>query len=264
MNDPMLEKLLHSKNYQCVCPDTVRRIYVECCQKYKKPKDAEKAAREQLHGLTGAFLTRAESAACMYDMHVWATSGHRDADLERALTRHASTRERLPLARMDGMYKRIFEVSGAPNLVLDLACGLNPLYLGARGIPCTGVDVSGEAVDDINACASNYGLPIRAVCADLLCENAVPKERYDLALLFKILPLLERQKSGTAMDVMRTVNAKYLAVSFPTRTLGGRNVGMEGNYSAWMENHLPENRRVAARFTEENELFYILEEMHNG
>ena len=264
MNDPMLEKLLHSKNYQCVCPDAVRRIYAECCQKYKKPRDAEKAAREQLHGLTGAFLTRAESAACMKDMHVWATDGRNDADLERALTRHASTRERLPLARMDGMYERIFEVSGAPASVLDLACGLNPLYLGARGISCTGVDVSGEAVDNINACAANYGLPVHAVCADLLCEGAVPVERYDLALLFKILPLLERQRNGAAMDVMHAVNAKYLIVSFPTRTLGGRNVGMEGNYSAWMEGHLPENRRIAARFTEENELFYILEEVHNG
>lgn len=264
MNDPMLEKLLHSKNYQCVCPDAVRRIYAECCQKYKKPRDAEKAAREQLHGLTGAFLTRDESAACMKDMQTWATSGRKDADLERALTRHASTRERLPLGRMDGMFEHIFEVTGRPASVLDLACGLNPLYLGARGIPTVGVDVSGEAVKDVNACASNYDLPIRAVCADLLCENAVPKERYDLALLFKILPLLERQKSGAAMDVMHAVNAKFLAVSFPTRTLGGRNVGMEGNYSAWMEGHLPENRRIAARFTEENELFYILEEMHNA
>ena len=264
MNDPMLEKLLHSKNYQCVCPDAVRRIYAECCQKYKKPRDAEKAAREQLHGLTGAFLTRAESAACMKDMRIWATDGRNDADLERALTRHASTRERLPLARMDGMYDRIIEVTGRPASVLDLACGMNPLYLGARGISCTGVDVSGEAVDNINACAANYGLPVHAVCADLLCENAVPVERFDLALLLKILPLLERQRSGAALDVMHAVNAKYLAVSFPTRTLGGRNVGMEGNYSAWMEGHLPENRRIAARFTEENELFYILEEVHNA
>ena len=264
MNDPMLEKLLHSKNYQCVCPDAVRRIYAECCQKYKKPRDAEKAAREQLHGLTGAFLTRDESAACMKDMQLWATSGRNDIDLERALTRHASTRERLPLSRTDGMYARIFEVTGTPSSVLDLACGLNPLYLGARGISTVGVDVSGEAVKDVNACASDYDLPVHAVCADLLCENAVPKERYDLALLFKILPLLERQKSGAAMDVMHAVNAKFLAVSFPTRTLGGRNVGMEGNYSSWMEGHLPENRRIAARFTEENELFYILEEMHNA
>lgn len=260
MNDPMLEKLLHSKNYQCVCPDTVRRIYDECRQKYKKPKDAERATREQLHGLTGAFLTRSESACCLRDMHVWATSGHSDQDLERALTRHASTRERLPLARMDSMYAHIFEVTGQPSSALDLACGINPLYLGARDIPCMGVDISGEAVENINACAANYGMPISANCADLLCPGAIPKQRFHLALLFKVLPLLERQRSGAAMDVMRAIDAKYLVISFPTRTLGGRNVGMEEHYSRWMEDHLPENRATAARFEAENELFYILEE----
>ena len=260
MNDPMLDKLLHSKNYQGICPDTVRRVYAECLQKYKKPKEAERAAREALHGLTGAFLTRSESAACLREMHLWATDGRRDPDLERALTRHASTRERLPLARMDGMYARIFDITGRPSSVLDLACGINPLYLGARGIPCAGVDISGEAVGTVNACAANYGLPVSAACADLLCAGAIPDGRFDLALLFKILPLLERQRRGAAVCAMRAVNTRWLAASFPTRTLGGRNVGMEENYAAWMESHLPENRRIAARFTEENELFYVLEE----
>ena len=85
-------------------------------------------------------------------------------------------------------------------------------------------------------------------------------ERFHIALLFKILPLLERQKSGSAMEIMNAVNAEYLVVSFPTRTLGGRNVGMEKNYSDWMEAHMPENRTVAARFTTDNELYYVLKE----
>ena len=259
-NDAMLEKLLHSRKYQSVCPDTVRRVWEECQDKYKKPKDAEKAAREQLHGLTGAFLTPPESADCRKDMRAWATGGRGDEALERALSRHASTRERLPLSRTDDMYARIFEVTGCPAAALDLACGLNPLYLGARGVPCVGVDVSGEAVGIVNACGADYALPISAVCADLLCPGAIPNQRFELALLFKILPLLERQKSGAAQSTMRAIDARFLAVSFPTRTLGGRNVGMEANYSAWMEAHLPENRRVAARFVLENELFYILEE----
>ena len=251
MNDPMREKLLHSKNYQCVCPDAVRRIYAECQQKYKKPKAAEKAAREQLHGLTGAFLTRDESAACMKDMLIWATGGRNDADLERALTRHASTRERLPLSAMDALYARIFKTTGRPESVLDLACGLNPLYLIHRfGCRVVGVDISKSCVDLIP----------EGIWGDLLCENAIPREPFHIALLFKILPLLERQRAGAAMDVMRAVNAKYLVASFPTRTMGGRNVGMEAHYSEWMEAHLPENRAVAARFATENELFYILEE----
>lgn len=260
MNDPMLEKLLHSKKYQGVCPDTVRRVYAECRHKYKKPKDAEKAAREALHGITGAFLSREEAARCTADLQIWAAQGRDGALLESVLKHHASTRERLPLARTDAMYGRIFEVAGQPRTVLDLACGLNPLYLGARGIPVTGVDISGEAVSVLNAAADSWNLPIRAICGDLLCENALPASRFHTALLFKILPLLERQRAGSATAVMSALDAEYLAVSFPTRTLGGRNVGMEAHYSDWMEAHLPENRTVAARFVEDNELFYILKE----
>ena len=260
MNDPMLEKLLNSKKYQGVCRDTVRRVYAECQQKYKKPKDAERAAREALHGITGAFLTREEAARCMAELQVWFSEGRCDSALEKALERHASTRERLPLSRMDAMFSRIFELTGPPGPALDLACGINPLYLGARGVPVVGIDISGEAVNALNAAASNYDLPIRAVCADLLCENAIPKERFHIALLFKILPLLERQRNGAAMAVMNAIDAEYLAVSFPTRTLGGRNVGMEEHYSEWMEVHLPASRTVAARFCADNELFYILKE----
>lgn len=260
MNDDMLEKLLHSKKYQSVCPDTIRRVWTECKIKYKKPRDVEKAAREQLHGLTGAFLTPSESDECFKDMRVWNAEQRSDAALERALRRHASTRERLPLTRMDGIYARIFEVTSRPGSTLDLACGLNPLYLGAREIPCLGVDISGAAVEVVNACARDFALPASAVCADLLCPGAIPEQRFDLALMFKILPLLERQRSGAAMETMGAIRARYLVLSFPTRTLSGRNVGMEANYSAWMEAHLPPNRRIAARFTEENELFYVLEE----
>ena len=260
MNDPMLEKLLHSKKYQGVCPDTVQRVYAECQHKYKKPKDAEKAAREALHGITGAFLSREEASRCMADLQVWAAQGRDDSLLESVLKRHASTRERLPLARTDAMYGRIFEVAGQPRTVLDLACGLNPLYLGARGIPVTGVDISGEAVGVLNAAADGWNLPIHAICGDLLCENALPEARFHTALLFKILPLLERQRAGSGTAVMSALDAEYLVVSFPTRTLGGRNVGMEAHYSDWMEAHLPENRAVAARFVEDNELFYILKE----
>ena len=130
----------------------------------------------------------------------------------------------------------------------------------ARGIHARGVDISGEAVRAINACAADYGLPVSAACADLLCEGAIPAEYFDLALLLKTLPLIERQRRGAARDVMARVNARFLIASFPTRTLGGRNVGMEAHYSAWMAENLPANRRVAARFADENELFYLLAE----
>ena len=242
MNEELLAKLASNKKYSDVHPDAICRAIAECEGRYRKPKELEKAVREKLHGITSAFndLNKARPSD----------------ELESLLARHASTRERLPLERTDALYSRVFEVTGQPRSVLDLACGLNPLYL-LRRCNClvTGVDVSHSCIDLLSGEPNFTGH-----WADLLSPDAVPSERFHIALLFKILPLLERQSPGAAMELMGRVDAEYLVISFPTRTLGGRNVGMEKNYSEWMEAHIPHGRHISGRFTDENELFYILKE----
>ena len=99
---------------------------------------------------------------------------------------------------------------------------------------------------------------------DLLCKNSIPFGHFSMALLFKILPLLDRQQAGSADRVLSEISAQYIVVSFPTRTLGGRNVGMAENYSRWMEAHLPEGREIAGQFETDNELFYILKEKEHA
>ena len=245
MTESLFDKLSSNKKYSDVCPDTIRRVISECEGRYKKPKDMEKAVREKLHGITSAFNDLGSDAPQA------AASISGDDDLAALLRRHASTRERLPLSEMNAMYGMLFSVTGAPQSILDLACGLNPIYLLHRyDCRIVGVDISKSCV----SCFEN------GVWGDLLCEGAIPAERFRIALLFKILPLLERQKPGAAMAVMQRINAEYIVVSFPTRTLGGRDVGMERNYSDWMETHMPENRAVAARFSTDNELYYVLKE----
>ena len=251
MNNELFEKLSTNKKYRDVCPDTIRRVIAECEGRYKKAKDMDKAVREKLHGITSAFMNEQE-----YKKALALCEEFCPENLEALLSCHASTRERLPLSAMDELYARIFEVTGEPETLLDLACGINPVYFIGKfpDMQVTGSDISGQSVNIITRCGGN------ALHNDLLCVESIPSERYDVALLFKILPLLDRQRDGAAMDVLNRVNAKYTVISFPTRTLGGRNVGMEENYSRWMENHMPENRKVAARFVTDNELFYILKE----
>lgn len=245
MND-LTEKLLQSKKYGGVCPDTVRRVISDCTAKYKKEKDIEKAVREHLHGVTSAFMTESECRR--------ARAAAEAADFETLLACHASTRERMPVASADALYDRIFSVTGVPESLLDLACGLNPAYLKWRypQIHVVGTDISGDCVRILQT------LGIDARLADLLC--GIPSERFDLALLFKILPLLERQKKGAADEILRSVNAAYIVVSFPTKTLSGRDVGMAAHYGAWMAEHLPESRSVTDSFELENELYFVLEE----
>ena len=253
-----LARLTASKKYAGVCPGTLERVLRESFERHKKPREAEKAAREKLHGITGAFMSPEEARRAAWALERW-TPGD-DGALAEALDQHASTRERLPLAEMDALYDRIFAASCRPVRVLDLACGLNPAYLAARGFIVTGVDIQRPAVDLLNAMGGAHRLPVRAVCADLLLPGSLPEGAFDLALAFKLLPLLESQKGGSALELLRAVSARYIAVSFPTRTLGGRNVGMEAHYSRWMESHVPEAREIAARFTGDGELVYILKQ----
>ena len=257
MHNELLEKLLRSKNYRDICPDTVRRVWTECERRYKKAKDVDKAVREALHGISGAFMTPQEARQLAYDMQAWHVD-RTDSGLEKMLLRHASTRERLPISDMDALYSRIFAITGRPRSVLDLACGINPLYLAARGIESVGVDISGAAVYAVNCFHESYHMPASARCADLLCPGAIPGEHFDLALLFKLLPLLERQESGSAAQVMHAVNARHMIVSFPTRTLGGRSVGMSESYARWMETHLPNDMDILDQFETRNELLYII------
>lgn len=252
MNE-LLNRLLAAKKYKYICPDTIIRTLNECRQKYKKEKDIEKAAREKLHGISCAFLSEAEYRRALNLCNAEKT----EENLSALLSCHASTRERLPIASMDALYRRIFSVTGTPNALLDLACGMNPLYLCFRypdmRIRCE--DVSGQCINVI----CSYAEGIDARMGDMIVS--VPSERFDVALLFKVLPLLDRQQSGSAERILGAISAKYIVCSFPTRTLGGKNVGMEANYSAWMNAHLPEKLQICDSFSTENELYYILKEL---
>ena len=63
---------------------------------------------------------------------------------------------------------------------------------------------------------------------------------------------------AAAKELLEKCPAEYVLVTFPTRTLGGRNVGMEEQYSAWMAENTPECLDTISRFTVDTELCYVL------
>ncbi len=239
---------LTSKKYACIYEKTVERVRAEQMARYPRPKEAEKAAKTFMHAVTGAFM----SSEDLSNARKAALGG----DLLTASRFHASVRERFDYA--DELYGRVFSVVGNAPSVLDLACGLNPLYLAAKGVRrVTGVDIHMGCVDLINECAMAFDLDARAFGGDLICD--IPREECDLALLMKLLPVLEKQRQGAASDVIRGLNARFLLITFPTRTLGGRRVGMERHYAEWFEGVLPETHIVRDSFTLGSELAYIAE-----
>ncbi len=237
--------------YIGVCPDTVARLETQAAGRYRSAKEADKAVKTALHQITGAFMTPDELKRAR---RLLAGS---DAEPEQALREtlrlHASTRERLP--NIGAFYEALLGPLNA-RVVLDLACGLNPLYLGSIGYAVRGVDISGGCVSLINDWAAARGWDVSAECRDLLCDPPLPEA--DAALAMKLLPVLEQQQKGAAMKLLERIPAPVVAVTFPLKTLGGRSVGMESHYSDWFEAEARAGFDILRRETLFGELCYIV------
>jgi 16S rRNA (guanine(1405)-N(7))-methyltransferase len=261
-DDAQLERLvaevLASPKYRAISPDAVRAIGMRELAAHRSFKDAVKATRNKLHQTAGAFLgdrprynqwlaelSEAQSAkrqAPSAEQRAGAGAEHSRLRphasalaraCERVMLHHASTRERLPI--LEAFYRTLFASLPPVTSVLDLACGLNPLAMPwmplAAGAAYYACDLYGDQVDFLNQFFALAGVPGEAFVCDLVA--GAPQQRADVALALKLLPVLEQRAKGTALALLRAVNAPHIVVSFPTQSLGGRGKGMAANYAAW-------------------------------
>lgn len=241
-----------SRKYRDVCPDTVKRVFEAARAKYRSEKEADKAAKAHLHQITGAFMTADEMKTAEKLLHLYMNGD--ESAYDRTLRLHSSTRERMEGAAK--LYERILNAAGRPEKILDLACGMNPLFLGKMGLTVRGVDISGGCVRLINQWAMACDWDVRAECGDLLCD--FPMETSDMALMMKLLPVLEQQRKGFATALIERAPVESVCATFPLRTLGGRKVGMEQYYSQWFSENFPTGFELVEKFVEADELCYIL------
>src|SRR6187402_2809844 len=124
--EEVVDAVLQYRRYKNIAPDLVRRLAGEELPKSKNASDAQKRTKRRLHQIFGAYadpLPYDKLIDKLQDAH---------ADLEQfktickeILPLHASTAERMK--DLDRFYKPIFEITGRPAKIMDLACGLNPL-----------------------------------------------------------------------------------------------------------------------------------------
>ncbi len=244
-----------AKKYRQIDAAIIERICREELPKHAKGKDALKAVKRKLHQATGAYSGALVPGAAQTA----------DDSFDALLRTHASTRERLGF--YEAMFADVDAVIGAPGSVLDLACGLNPLlyarYRQRQGMPLpryAAYDIRRDTVEIVRRFFEEQGISGIAEPSDLLC--GVPGERAELALLLKIVPLLERQQKGGFERVIAEIRAPRVAVSFPTRTLGGGRAGMGAQYRRFFEAYLARaEHRLLLEKEYPNELLFVFEKL---
>ncbi len=246
--EQLVARLAASRKYRRLGDETLQRIAGWALARYPET-EAEKAAKRKLHQVFGAYLA---SGLPHWNPH----SGL--SGLTEMLRAHASTAERQSV--LDTFYASIWERTGVPESVLDLACGLNPLSRPWMGLPAEvpylGLDIDSGVTDLIDRVSTAYGWRTRALQHDLLCR--VVDHEADVALVLKALPCLEQQQTGAACGLLRSLHSRWIVVSFPTRTLGGRGVGMNAHYTQFMNSCLDALGWSADSWQVGNELLFAV------
>jgi len=242
--DRVVADILASRKYAHVAPAVVRRVAAEALAVERGEEAASRRARRKLHQAYGAFgaagdHARIEELVAAIEALDPGRRSELSDDVRRAsgklLALHASTAERLPI--LEDFYRAVLPVEPAgPSpaaRILDLGCGLGPFALPwmglAAGAAYHALDLDGRTSALVERYLAALGRPGAAAAGDLLAEVPWPGP-WDVVLLLKTAPTLERQARGATARLARSLDTRLLASSFPRASLGGRRKGMDRQY----------------------------------
>jgi 16S rRNA (guanine(1405)-N(7))-methyltransferase len=260
--DAVAEAIRQSRKYRHLCPEVVLRMAEWAITRTRSQKEAVKTAKRKLHQVCGAYLGHWESSA-LDDLLAQMPQG-RDMELLKPacraiMQRHTSTSERLEF--LPGLFESLFRITGVPSRVLDLGCGLHPFALPWMGLPgdvkYAAWDIDARCVALVNAFLRRIGLEPLAEWRDVLGDG--PKPPADVAFLLKTLPCLEQQQKGCGARLLREISAPFVVASFPARSMGGREKGMRGQYTAALAEMLHGTSWRSTLVERGQELFFVVE-----
>ncbi len=253
-----------SRKYRTLDVHLVAALAQQELDKGRSVKAAAKAVKNRLHQSAAAYLApRMEYAAWLDQMAQAYQSGDGPgwrAALRRVMGAHTSTRERLPI--LDLFYPALFQALPPVTSILDLACGLNPLAIPWMGLAPTttylACDLFQDQIDFLNRFLALVEVPGQAFVCDVIHQP--PSQPVDVALVLKVLPCLERLEPTAPRQVLASLQARHVVISFPVHSLGGRVKGMPRHYRDRLPDMLPVGWRVRWEREFASELVFVVEQ----
>lgn len=223
-----------NRKYANITAELVSRLCQDALDRGLKGKAAVKDARNKLHQVGGAYFRQNPDYAA-------ATKGLEALPPDRTapevlsfcqnqMQSHASTAERLPI--LPDFFQTCLAPIAPVTSVLDLACGLNPLALPwmplAETFSYQACDIYADMVGFVDAFLRHFSTGSQAHTCDLV--SGPPQTPVQVAFLLKTIPCLEQVDKQIGPNLLEQVQAEHLLISFPAKSLGGRNKGMPDFY----------------------------------
>ncbi|MDD5332064.1 MAG: hypothetical protein PHE43_04610 [Candidatus Nanoarchaeia archaeon] len=173
----------------------------------------------------------------------------------KILSTHISSKERLE--DYEKIYKEIFEITGKPKKILDLASGINPVslpFMHLDNITYIAVELNPEDIkflkEYFSIVSGIYNLKTEIIQKNLIEKNSFPES--DVCFIFKALDNLETLRQGVTRYLLKSIPTKYFVISFPTKTLYRKNLNIKR--LAWFNKLVKQPVKIKTG----NEIFYIV------
>ena len=245
-------QIILSKKYAHLYAPLIMRICREEYAKYKKDKDRIKSVKNKLHIIYGAFFS--DECHKKAEAVIKLNNENMSAEIMRF---HVSTNERLNI--LDEFYNFIFDITGQTESIIDIGCGFNPFalpYMRTNIKKYYAYDIDCRTVKLINNYFDLLGLPNLADCIDIIAET--PRDTADVAFIFKLMPVIEAQSPGRAFKILEEIGAGHIVVTYPVKSLCGKNKGMSINYARAFEAGTDADFKIIAQKIIGTELIYII------
>lgn len=260
--DRLVQNVRQSPRYVQVCPALVRRIGARELALRRDLKEAIKATKGKLHQIGGAYLeTNLPYERWLHDLQAAVASA--DSERLRSICRevmchHSSTREREPI--LQAFYAQTLAGLSPIRTVLDVACGFNPLAIPWMSLPSGCEYYAYDIYADMMTFVSQSLGPLGMTGAAEVCDvtDSPPTREADLALLLKVLPCVEQLERGADARLLDALRVRHLLVSFPVRSLGGRDKGMLKNYAIRFADLMADRSWSVQRFEFATELAFVI------
>jgi 16S rRNA (guanine(1405)-N(7))-methyltransferase len=243
--------------------DKLERVRYSEFQRSKEHEELVKKIRANLREVYGVFIM--EDYKKRFELLEELKKNPSLENHNKILALHKSSQERLPYYPI--IYKKIFEITGKPERIVDLACGLNPFsYPYIENLDCKpeylACDLAEKDLKFIERYFKIRAIPGAVKKIDLVNDdiNELTKSQgkgIEIVFLLKTLDSLEAVQWNKSAAVLKSIKAKFIVVSFSTKSLGGKKA-IKKEKRSWFEGLVKKLKYRLKIFEVPGEMFYVI------
>ena len=284
MEGEILRGIKKNKKYKTISDEIVEKEIAEFLRKNpkikekiknKKLKKAEikrmvKEIRKKLHRIYSSYQTKKKNKRYIFlDELQHAVNKNENKKIieatKKILSTTISTKERsedYPL-----IYKKIFEITGKPETIVDIGAGLNPVsypFMNLDAVTYYAYDIDNADIQFLNdyfRVMKQKGLNGKAELLDIRnVEEMSHLPQADVIFMFKVIDLIDAKKKKVSGQLIQyffeNKKTTHIIASFATKTLTRKDMNLPRRIG--FEKMLKHLNLTFQSFSIDNEIFYVI------